>query len=143
MHSNGDCVFQNFLRRTNWSASASGCGRDRLPRVERQAGFPGACDFRMKSRIQEVAMRETYGGKPKTMNSPRQVLSARLIGTAVEFSTSTSTPRRRCCRRPIRHLPRRLRWQRSRPRSSRDRSAERCSGACEDPSGRHGCDPRP
>ena len=24
MHSNDDCVFQNFFRRTNWSASASG-----------------------------------------------------------------------------------------------------------------------
>ena len=30
-------------------------------------------------------MRETYGGKPKTMNSPRQVLFASLIGTAIEF----------------------------------------------------------
>jgi hypothetical protein len=39
----------------------------------------------MKSRIHEVAMRETYGGKPKTMNSPRQVVFASLIGTAIEF----------------------------------------------------------
>ncbi len=30
-------------------------------------------------------MRETYGGKPKTMNSPRQVVFASLIGTAIEF----------------------------------------------------------
>ncbi len=39
----------------------------------------------MKSRIHEVAMRETHGGKPKTINSPRQVLFASLIGTAIEF----------------------------------------------------------
>jgi metabolite-proton symporter len=39
----------------------------------------------MKSRIHEVAMRETYDGKPKAMNSPRQVLFASLIGTAIEF----------------------------------------------------------
>src|SRR4029077_8034901 len=45
---------------------------------------PGHVTF-MKSRIREVAMRENRGGKPKMINSPRQVLFASLIGTAIEF----------------------------------------------------------
>jgi metabolite-proton symporter len=39
----------------------------------------------MKGRKQEEAIRETYGERSKKTNSPRQVLFASLIGTAIEF----------------------------------------------------------
>jgi hypothetical protein len=104
----------------------------------------------MKSRIQEVAMRETYGGKPNTMNSPRQVVFASLIGTAIEFFDFYIYATAAVLVFPSLFFPASdpasatlVRWQRSRSRFSRDRSAQRCSGACEDPSGRHGCHPRP
>ena len=39
----------------------------------------------MKGRIDEGALRGTHGAKSKRINSPRQVLFASLIGTAIEF----------------------------------------------------------
>ena len=150
MHSNGDCVFQNFFRRTNWwprrpAAAETGCLASNV-----NPASAGARDLRMKSRIHEAAMRETYGGKPKTMNSPRQVVFASPIGTAIEFfdfyiyATAAVLVFRSLffsASDPASATP--VRWQRSQSRSSRDRSAQRGSGACEDPSGRRGCDPRP
>jgi metabolite-proton symporter len=47
--------------------------------------FAGARDVHMKGRIREVATRDADSGKSKTINSPRQVLFASLIGTAIEF----------------------------------------------------------
>ena len=95
-------------------------------------------------------MRETYGGKPKTMNSPRQVVFASLIGTAIEFFDFYIYATAAALVFPSLFFPASdpasatlVRWQRSQSRSSRDRSAQRGSGACEDPSGRRGCDPRP
>jgi metabolite-proton symporter len=39
----------------------------------------------MKGRINEGAIHKTYGRRPRTTNSPRQVLFASLVGTAIEF----------------------------------------------------------
>jgi metabolite-proton symporter len=39
----------------------------------------------MKARIHDVALRKTHDGKSKTTNTPRQVLFASLVGTAIEF----------------------------------------------------------
>jgi metabolite-proton symporter len=39
----------------------------------------------MKGRINEGTIHKTYGGRPRTTNTPRQVLFASLIGTAIEF----------------------------------------------------------
>jgi hypothetical protein len=83
------------------------------------------------------------------MNSPRQVVFASLIGTPIEFFDfyiyataalvfpSLFFPASDPASATL------VRWQRSQSRSSCDRSAQRGSGACEDPSGRRGCDPRP
>ena len=39
----------------------------------------------MKARIDDAAMHKSEGGKSKAINTPRQVLFASLIGTAIEF----------------------------------------------------------
>jgi hypothetical protein len=39
----------------------------------------------MKTRIHDAAMRKEGNGKPEAINTPRQVLFASLIGTAIEF----------------------------------------------------------